>query len=286
MSGLLYGRRVIVTAGLRGQTDPLEVSGLRIVFKIEKTLEKTPNNSTVEIYNLSSKSRAVFEQKGAAIRVTAGYGDRAKDIFIGDIATAVTKRTGPDIITSIEAADGLLEYQTKEADLSFAAGSKVGSVFDQLVSAFGLSKGEVQGLDENDEYLNGVSFAGKVHNALDTVIGKQPNLSWSIQDGQVQVLPKSSGSIRAAVILTPETGLIGSPFKRVVLNQDIAKKKDGKDAENGVKIKALLNPELSPGQLIDLRAQFVTGIFKIEKVTHEGDTHAASFYSDIEAIVV
>lgn len=286
MSGLLFGRNVIVTVGLRGQVDPLQIQGLRIVFKIEKTLEKTPNNSTIDVYNLSEKSRAVFEQKNAATRLTAGYGTRAKDIFLGDIGSVVTKRSGADLITSVEAADGLLEYQTKEVDLSFSAGSKVGSVFEQLVTAFGLSKGEIQGLDTNDEYLNGVSFAGKVHTALDTVIGKQPNLAWSIQDGQVQVLPKSSGSTRPAVVLTPETGLVGSPFKRAVLNLDIAKKIEGKDAENGVTLKSLLNPEIVPGRLIDLRSQFVTGVFKVEKVTHSGDTHAATFYSDVEAILV
>lgn len=285
MSGLFYGRSVSVSVGLRGQP-ALLVKNLRITFKIEKTLEKTPNNSVIEIYNLSDESRAVFEQKTAAIRVTAGYGDRAKDIFIGDIATVVTKRSGADLITSVEAGDGLLSYQTKEADLSFAPGAKAGTVLDQLTNAFGLIKGEVQGFNSNDEYLNGASFSGKVHEHLDTLIGKQSGLSWSIQDSQLQILPKGKGSTRPAVFLTPSTGLVGSPFKRVVLQQDIAKKQDGKDAENGVQVKSLLNPEITPGRLIRVEARFVSGTFKAEKVIHSGDTHGQTYYSDVEAIAV
>lgn len=285
MSGLLYGRSVQVSVGQRGQP-ALLIQKLRIVFKIEKTLEKTPNNSTIEIYNLSDKSRAIIERKAGAIRVTAGYGDRIKDLFIGDIGSVVTKRSGADIITSIEAQDGLLAYQSKEVDLSFAPGAKVGTIINQLVNAFGLTKGEVQGLNEEDQYLNGISFSGKIHKHIDTVLQKQPQLDWSIQDGQLQILPKVKASTRSAILLTPDTGLVGSPFKRVVLNQDIAKKVSGTDAENGVKVKSLLNADITPGRLIRVEAQFVTGTFKVEKVDHDGDTHGTSFYSDIEAVGV
>lgn len=281
----LYGRTVQVTVGVRGQPGTL-VEKLRTTFKIEKNLEKTPNNSIIEIYNLSAHTRALFEAKNMAVRVTAGYGDQAKDIFIGDIATVVTKRTGADIITSIEAGDGLLAYQNQEADLSFAPGAKVGSVLDQLIGSFGLIKGEVQGLDLSSTYLNGVSFSGKVHNHLDTLVGKTQGLGWSIQDGQIQILPKKAGTTVPAVLLSPSTGLVGSPFKRVVLNQDIAKKTDGRDAENGVQVKSLLNPDLNPGRLIVVQAQFVSGTFKILKVVHEGDTHGKTYYSDVEALAI
>lgn len=285
MSQALFGRKVQVTVGKRGQNGLL-IENLRIVFKIEKTLEKIPNNSTVEIYNLSEKSRAAFEVKGSAIRVSAGYGDSPKDIFIGDIATVVTKRTGADIITSIEAQDGLLAYQTKEADISFAPGAKVGTILDSLTAAFGLTQGEVQGVDRNDQYLNGASFSGKLRDHVDTLLGKQRNLGWSIQDGQLQILPKTKGSLRKAVFLSPETGLVGSPFKRVVLNQDIAKKVEGKDAENGVQLKSLLNAEIVPGRIVQVEAQFCKGIFKVDKVVHSGDTHAVTYYSDVEAILL
>lgn len=279
----LFGRKVQVTVGQRGEAGLL-IENLRIVFKIEKTLEKIPNNSTVDIYNLAPHSRAAFERKKAAIRVTAGYGDEIKDIFTGDIATAVTKRTGADILTSIEAADGLLAYQSKEVDLSFAPGAKIGTILDSLLGQFGLSKGEIQGIDVNDQYLNGAVFSGKIHDHIDTLLYKQRGLSWSIQDGKVQILPKSKGSIRKAIFLSPETGLIGSPFKRSVVNVDIAKKVEGKDAESGVNLKSLLNAELVPGRLVEVDAEFVKGVFKIEKVVHSGDTHGVSYYSDIEAV--
>lgn len=286
MSGLLFGRTVRLTVGKRGQSNPLLIEKLRIVFKIEKNLEKIPNNTIIEVYNLSEKNRAVFEQKGAAVRLTAGYGNRIKDIFTGDVATVTTKKQGPDIITSIEAADGLSSYQSKEADLSFGPGTKVGTVLDTLIGSFGLIKGEVQGIDPNDEYLNGVSFSGRVHDHIDTLIGKNPDLEWSVQDGAVQVLPKKKGSTVPAALLTPSTGLIGSPFKRTVLQAEISKNVDGMTAENGVQIKSLLNPDILPGRLIRVEAKFVNGTFKAEKVVHSGDTHDVTYYTDVEAINV
>lgn len=278
-----FGRRVLVAVGKRG-AKATEIEDLRIVFKIEKTLEKTPNNATIEIYNLAPATRALFEQKHAAIRVTAGYGQSIKDIFIGDIGAVTTKRAGADIITSIEAADGLVNFQTKEVDLSFAPGAKVGEVLDALVKGFGYVRGEIQGVDVNSEYLKGVVFSGKIRDCMDQLLGKQRDVKWSIQDGQLQILPKTSGSRHAAIILSAATGLIGSPSKKIVVNVDIAKKKEGKEAETGALLKSLLNAEYLPGRLVRVEAQFVTGNFKIDKVVHQGDTHSASFYSDLETV--
>jgi hypothetical protein len=278
-----FGRVVQLSIGQRGKPSTL-IEGLRIVFKIEKTPEKAPNNSTIEVYNLSEKTRALFEQKDAAVRLVAGYGDAAKEIFTGDVAVVTPKRVGPDIILSIEAADGLLAYQNAEADLSFAPGAKTGTILDQLTSAFGLSKGEVQGVDLSSQYVNGAVFSGKIRDHLDALLGKQGDVNWSIQDNQLQVLPKSKGSTRPAIILTPATGLIGSPFKRTVVNVDIAKKKEGKQRESGVSLRCLLNPEILPGRLVSVEAKFVKGVFKAEKVVHSGDTFDTTFYTDIEGV--
>lgn len=282
----LFGRVVSLTVGLPGQANPKIITDLRMTFKIEKTLIKYPNNSTIEIYNLSPASRSLFEKKGASVRLTAGYTGSAKDLFIGDIASAVTKRTGPDIIMSVEAGDGLSNFQTKEADLSFGPGTKTQSILNSMTAAFGLTKGEVQGIDPNDEYLNGAVFSGRVSDHMDTITGKAQDLDWSIQDGKLQILPKNAGSVRPAVLLTPQTGLISSPFKRVVLNQAIAKKVDSQLAENGLKLTSLLNPDLVPGRLVVVKAEFVSGTFKIVKATHQGDTHGNNFFTEIEAITI
>lgn len=279
----LFNRKVQVSIGKRGGQGTL-IEDLRIVFKIERTLDKAPNNAQIEIYNLSEKTRALFEMKNAAIRLTAGYEGTLKDIFVGDVASVVTKTSGADLITSVEAGDGEEAFQNRQADLSFAPGAKFGQVLDQLVGSFGLAKGEIQGVDTNDQYLNGLALSGKVSDHFDTVLGKQRGLNWSIQDGQVQILPKLKGSTRPAILLSPSTGLIGSPFKKTIVSMDLAKKKDGKDAESGVELKSLLNPEIIPGRLVKVEARFVNGSFKVEKLTHAGDTRGGTYYTDMEAV--
>jgi hypothetical protein len=281
----LFGRTVHVSIGKRGEPATL-IDGLRIVFKIEKTLEKTPNHSSIEVYNLNEDTRALFEKKGASVRVTAGYGPAVKDLFIGDVAAVTTKRAGADILTSVEAADGLYYYQTREADISFGPGVQTREILDALIEKFGYVKGEIEGVDLNAEYLKGFSVSGKIRDHMDALLAKQRNVSWSVQDGQLQILPKSAGSKKPAILLTPESGLIGSPFKKTVVNVDIAKKKEGKEAESGLSLKSLLNGEYQPGRLVRVEAAFITGNYRIEKVTHAGDTHAATFYSDLETVAV
>lgn len=283
---LSFGRIVQLSVGKRGAPSPLLISGLRITFNIEKSLETAPNKSLVEVYNLSPKSRSVFTQQNAAINLVAGYQQNSRSIFTGDIVTVTPSKRGPDILTSIEAFDGYAEYQNKEADLSFGPGTSVGTVFTQLASSFGLQTGEVQGLNTDAVYQNGVTFSGRVKDHMDTLVGQQQGLDWSIQDGALQVLPVATASTRPAVLLTPATGLIGSPFTRTVLQPEIAKKENGLLIENGVQLRSLLNPNLLPGRLVVVQAEFVNGTFKIMRVKHSGDTHGQTFYSDVEAVSV
>jgi len=66
------------------------------------------------------------------------------------------------------------------------------------------------------------------------------------------------------------------------LRPDLARVGKGKE-ESGVSATSLLNPEIRPGRRVQVESQFVNGVFKVEKVTHSGDTHSTQFYSEVEA---
>lgn len=276
----LYDRACELVIGPRSQ-DGLKLTGLRVVFNIEKTLDKTPNNATIEIYNLKSASRSFIESEKTSLILDAGYKDNLKTIFIGDIAQVTTKRNGPDIITSIEAADAGINYTTKSADLSFASGSRFKQVFDTIADRFGVTLGEIDGVNENDQFLQGLTLTGMIKDHLD-MLTKRQGLEWSIQDNKLQILSPTNSTSEEAVILKSETGLIGSPFKTKIVNQSLLTKKDGKSAENGVEILSLLNPEIRPGRAIVLTSDLVKGQFRCQKVKHMGDTHGNPWYSQLE----
>lgn len=278
----LFNRKVQLLVGKRGQTGRL-ISNLRIVFKVEKSLEKNPNSSSITVYNLSEETRRIIEQEGAVAQLKAGYGTaEVPVIFQGDLARVTTKKQGPDLITDLEAQDGGEAYQTAEVDLSFAKGVESGQILTSVLDSMGLSKGSVVDFKTSLKYLSGFMFSGGAKDALDVVLAKQ-NLTWSIQDNQLQILPRGKSTTEEVVILNPKTGLIGSPFTTKVLNSDLLKKKDKKEAENGIQFTSLLNPLLKPGRVVSLEAKLVQGLYRVEKVTHNGDTHGTNFFTECEA---
>jgi len=275
-----YGRIVEVLIGPRGQNGKL-FRDLRVAFRIEKSLESTPNSASISIYNLSEGSRSLVEQDGAVIQLRAGYGENVKLLFIGDIARTTTKRSGGDIITEVEAGDGEFAYQNATANVSLGPGAKYSQVFQALGNRLGLTQGTVKITNPNDQFQQGYSYSGAARDALDILTEKQ-GLEWNIQDGQLQVLPADVTTDDLVIVLNPGSGLVGSPFKTKILRPDLARVGKGKE-ESGVSATSLLNPEIRPGRRVQVESQFVNGVFKVEKVTHSGDTHSTQFYSEVEA---
>lgn len=292
----LFNRAVQVTIGQRDK-DGIQIRNLRISFSVEKTNEKQPNPAVIKIWNLSRQSRAIIEQRKAAIILEAGYGEWRSDtlgnerfsgdlkkLFTGDIAQVVTERSGADIITTIEAGDGEQAYNFARMDASYKPGTQVGQVMDGILSSFGLTRGSVLGLNQNDQFQNGLSLSGPTRDHMSAIAQRQ-GLEWSIQDNQLQILPPTEGTEQEAVLLNQATGLIGSPYKTVIVNQDLLQKKDGKNAASGVQVRSLLNPELRPGRYVKVESHLVNGVFRVRSVTHAGDTHAGEYYSNVEAVI-
>jgi hypothetical protein len=71
-----------------------------------------------------------------------------------------------------------------------------------------------------------------------------------------------------AVVLTPTTGLIGTPSH------------GEKGAINAV---SLLNGEIKPGRKVDIECRSLVGSYRATAVTHSGDTQGSDWYSSFEA---
>lgn len=293
---LLYGRIAQVVVGPPNGTGRLigtqtnvndngtkQTTDLRIKFKVEKTSESNPNTMSLELYNLSRDTQALCKRAGNAVILRCGYEGNVPLIFSGDIAKVTTEKQGADMVTTVEACDGQISYDTSTIDASFAPGATVESIFNQVVGSFGVGLGPILGLPK-DKVNNGMSISGDSKKVLDE-LAKKNGLEWSIQDGQIQVHPKNQPVFGTAVLLNSETGLIGSPKNVKILKAsqdpvlDPALNKD-----SGVSFKALLNPMLKPGQLVKLDSVNLQGLYTIRKVTHQGDTYSSTWESDCDAI--
>lgn len=280
-SNKLYLRRVSLQVVSLAAIKDFE--GLRITFEVEKSNEGKPAPANISIYNLSDKSRALFEGVGTRVILSAGYESNFGVIFSGNIVRAKQKKKKSivkettqhryeevDIITEIEAADGHNKYRTSYTARAFPPGTKVRDVLSALTTDFGLTANiDLEAIAEDAQYAQGFSACQETRYLLDDIC-KTYGLEWSIQNEILQIISKDKTTKFGAILLTPKTGLIGSPVKTT----------------NGCEFKSLLQPSIIPGASVKLESKFFNGLYKVQKVTHKGDSHEGDFYSECEATAI
>lgn len=280
MSKELYLRKVVADViPLTGTAKRFD--GLRINFKIEKTSESAPNNAQVNIYNLSADSRALLEAKGSRLAVSIGYlglnpngiagtgvasSSSVSLVLVGTIKKVTHELSAPDIITKIEVADGGNAYRNAKLEKGYPRNAKLETVINDLANQFGLPVSNKTGIPQKT-YSSGFAVTGYVRDQLD-MLAKTHGFSWSIQDETVQFTPLNQGTSENVVLLSPKSGLIGSPSK----------------TDKGIEFQSLLQPSLRPGRRVSIESKFLNGTFVVKKVTHQGDSHEGDFLSRCEAV--
>lgn len=280
------------------------IDDLRFSFRIEKTLSETLNNSTLKIYNLNRDSRRLVEMPNNAVILRAGYSQDVGPVtcFVGIIRRSLTSREGVDWVTDFELDDGLIAYRDSKISISFPAGTTGGVVLNSIASKFALPVRPLPPDIASKTYPQGFSFVGRSREAMSKVC-QYLDCEWSIQNQEIQILKKGGSMKRTAVVISSDTGMIGSPSLESKTMSDKAAAKKGiststsgvikrpKETEGGeikerfeiqgYKVKCLLQPALEPGDVVKLQAEGVDNFFKIEKLIHVGDTFGKDWYSEL-----
>lgn len=239
--------------------------GFRIRFKVNKIIENTPNQNSIWIYNLGPDSRGIFGQINNTVILEAGYGDQSEVIFRGNISRTRTRKVGPDYVTHVECGDGLFAWTNSRIDVAFNAGTNIKDMVNTLKGALGVGSGEQREVPSKT-IPNGRVFSGPTRNHLSEVLENE-EMDWSIQDGNLVILPKGASSGVPAILLSPSTGLVGIPEQKDV----------------GIEFKALLNPKIKPFQNVVILSKFVNGTYRCLKVAHQGDTFSGQWETQVEA---
>lgn len=254
--------------------DDLVIKGLRMTFKVEKTLKPDPNSAEIVIDGLTNDHRdAMSASKAPLVRLAVGYKDQLTQIFYGSLVHVSHEMIAGDIRTTLSSGDGIEEYRKKRIFASFGPKTSTAIVFQALLKNLGLKKGntdkfitELKTGIKADIYLQGTSLAGSAANEL-THLTRSAGLEWSIQDGAIQILDKNKAIDNFAIKLSPQTGLIGSPS---ISNKGICAGK------------CLIVPDMYPGRQIEIDSRFLKGRFRLDKVTYSGDTHGQEWYCEFE----
>jgi len=208
---MLFDRVYRLLVGKKGDAKGIEITDLRIEFDIEKSAKKNPNKGSIKIYNLAKATRTELEKPGTRCVLYAGYKDQdgPQLIFNGDVTFAWTQFKLPDVITELELGDGASEIRDTTISVGYDKGVKSKQILQDAAKKMDTPLVVPSNLAER-VWEHGVSFFGPVRTLLDKVT-KGSNSEWSIQNGNLQVIEKGMVTTRQGIVLSADSGLIGSP---------------------------------------------------------------------------
>lgn len=276
-----FDRVAEVTIGPPGQPGLL-LRGLRVRFAVERDATASANRCEVEIYNLKATTRAGIRQLHDDVVLAAGYaaGDGPRKLFQGQIDWKQDHRRPPEIVTILNAGDGRTALRETRLSLSLERGCSVGRacrvVADRL--QLPIPAGSLPAQAESAQFASGFAFSGQAEEALRRITAAA-DLEYSVQDGELQIVPRRQAARVPAVVVNANTGLLDSP-ERAIGSE--GKQEALVKTKPPWRFRCLLNPQLVPGRPVRLESATVAGVFRVEKLRHVGDTHGDDWFTECE----
>ncbi len=277
---------------IMGYNDSNARYGLRVGFKVQRSITPVADTAMVRVYNLSPASRAELAQRniyltGQApryLQIRAGYEQTAGAIFNGAIVRVVNVREGPDWVTEIEGNAALAQAlaNTKEKSWSSAAGVSAKTIVRELFQATELGN-PVFSVEATTRmagvFLESFVAEGSAYESIRRVLDAM-GLTWSVGIDGVTVLkpghPKDATVLPKPFLLSEDFGgMVGAP----------------KVTDMGAEIRTLIDPRVTPGTLLDVSSETLDAStpglasrFTVWSMDIVGDTHADDWYSNITAL--
>ena len=272
-----------------------ESEGLKVAFEITKDLTQETNKTVLKIWNLTNDTRAKIEKADTLLEIYAGYKENggAVKIFRGTVILAQTTDEGKDVLTELRLADGEIALRDSVVSVSFEPNADAKKIIETLVNAMGLTLSFGENV-EIGTYANGFSYVGYAAGALTSVCNAF-GCDWSVQNGIVQVIMAGGTFADRGVVFSPASGLISSPARIIrskpkedrETNRQKRRRKQKKvkpEKRAGWEITTLLAPSINPGDAVKVESRLISGWFRVEKVSHSGETFGGAWQSKFELI--
>ncbi|MDO9417041.1 phage protein [Pararhizobium sp.] len=270
--------RATFTGGFIVNPGGINLHDLRIEFSISKDSSSSANSAEIKIFNLNESHRNSIGKVFDKLTLEAGYIPPGESgnvgiIFKGAVRDVEHTRDQSNIITTISCGDGSKAMRKATISKSYPKGTPVKTVVEDLhkeMEKQGIDRGEWKFPDDMPEkFPRPYAVCGLCRDELDT-IGRGKNFYWSSQNETLEIIP-SDGYVGSVVLITPDTGMIGTPAI----------------TDNGVRVKALLNPEIRPNRRVQIKSQTLEmnaadGMYRVTSVTYSGDNGTGNFDVDIE----
>ena len=244
--------------------DKLEITGLRCLVQVEQALTPSPAHCLIRVYGMSldhintlTKAGYSFQAANNYVAVQAGDDLTGQaTIFNGNIIEAYPDFSEmPDSPFVIVASPGPVIQLKPVKPVSFNGATPVATALQQIIQPAGLT------LENNgvNTVLRYPYFPGTVWQQLNRAITAADVFGY--HDPMKKLLaiwPKKGSREGAAVLVAPETGMIGYP----------------EFMKNRVRVRTLLDPSfkgMAPGKKTQIKSQLASanGIFNAYKVDYD-----------------
>jgi hypothetical protein len=299
---LTYGGGIINPGGIQQHE-------IKIRFNVSKGIESTANTAEIELWNLAAGTRNALGRELDTITLEAGYmppigmnaalgagasffdklpvrgalqniigfmgggSNNVGVIFQGQLRDMEHRRDGADIITKISCGDSDKAFRNATISKSFDEGTPVKEVVEELQKQLekeGIRRGEWKFPDsvKDKKFRRPYSMCGTVKREMDR-IGRGQGFYWSCQNQTTEIIP-GDGYIGGVFLISPDTGMIDTPAI----------------TDNGVKVSALLNPDVRPNRRVQVESSVLEmngegGMYRVSQATYSGDNRDGDFRVDI-----
>lgn len=281
----------------------IDLSALRIVFSVKRSMAQTPNTADIKVYNVAPDT-AIEIQNGFdkqfitpnsynKVKLSGGYPGNIGNIFQGDIKQIISGReSGTDTFLEILAGDGFIAYNNALTSQTIGAGATPQQQVDSIVTQMkkqGITSGTNTKIASKTSLPRGKVLFGLPKDLLRDLT-KNAQSSWSIQNGQLVIIPANAYLPGEIIQINSSNGMVGSPQQTLL----------------GVNLKCLLNPFIVVGTRIQLNEKEiqrlpinlqvpgtaaaipnpinVDGIYFTAVAEDVGDTRGAEWYTNLVTI--
>ncbi|MDH4163332.1 MAG: hypothetical protein OEW15_11685 [Nitrospirota bacterium] len=240
-NNLQYRRHfsLIVTGTNIDGPNGLDLSALHCKFSVKRSSNMTPNCADIRVYNLDQNTALKIKKQYTQVIIQGGYNSNFGVIFKGNIKQVIIGReSATDTFIDLNCGDGDLAYNYAVVNTSIASGSSMADQLKQItapMTSLQTALGGTQPEFQPTILPRGKTLWGTSRDYLRT-FAQQNDLTWSIQNEQVEFIRQQGYAPGEAVVLTSKTGMIGTPQQTNI----------------GVNVVCLMNPLINPGRRIKI----------------------------------
>lgn len=277
---VLYGRQVVCRL-VQPTGEARELKGLRIRWSSKKSASKQPATCTIEIFNPAPETRSLVENRETLVEIWAGYSGQDPNGALNPTRQGILKLVWrgnpikygvkfesqpPDKVLTIETSDGANFNSNKRVKISFATQTTPAQIIQEALRQTEVPY-DPTAWPTTPVYPGGFTFTGRVSDLFTQIAATTEN-EWYIRDGAF-VWAGFGSATAIGVIVSPSTGLIGSP----------SPKDDG-----SVEMTVLLNPSIRVGSLLFVESSNTNGSYVVKSIEMNCDSGFSNeFYMNVTA---